>query len=232
MSDSLRPHGLQHARPPFPSQLPEFTQTQDHWVGDAIQPSHLLLSSSPPAFNLSQHQAVFQRVSCLHQVGKVLKFQLQHQSFKWIFRTDFLQDELVASPCSPRDSQVSSPTLQFKSINSLALWFLYSPTLTSIHERKEKWKWKWSRVWLFATPWTVASRLLCPWDSPGKSGVGCHFLLKGIFLTQGSNPGLPHCRQTLYPLSHQRSPLSIHGYWKNHNFDCTDLCWQSNVSAF
>ena len=47
------------------------------------------------------------------------------------------------------------------------------------------------------------------WDSPGKNtGVGCHFLLQGIFPTQGSNPGLPHCRQTLKPLSHQGSPLS------------------------
>ena len=50
-------------------------------------------------------------------------------------------------------------------------------------------------------------RLLCPWDFPGKNtGVGCHFLLQGIFLTQGSNPGLPPCRQTLYHLSHQGSP--------------------------
>ena len=58
-----------------------------------------------------------------------------------------------------------------------------------------------SHVWLFATPW-----LLCPWDFLGKNtGVGCHFLLQGIFLTQGSNPGLPHCRQMLYPLSHQGS---------------------------
>ena len=65
-----------------------------------------------------------------------------------------------------------------------------------------------SRVQLFATPWTVACiRLLCPWDFLGKStGVGCHFLLQGIFLTQGLNPSLPHCRQTLYPLSHQGSP--------------------------
>ena len=50
------------------------------------------------------------------------------------------------------------------------------------------------------------ARLLCPWDSPGKNtGVGCHSLLQGIFPTQGSNPGLPHCRQTLYLLSHQGS---------------------------
>ena len=65
-----------------------------------------------------------------------------------------------------------------------------------------------SRVRLFATPWPVTcTRPLCPWDSPGKNtGVGFHFLLQGIFLTQGLNPGLPHCRQTLYPLSHQGSP--------------------------
>ena len=63
-----------------------------------------------------------------------------------------------------------------------------------------------SRVRLFATPWTVA--YLCPWDFPGNStGVDCHFLLQGIFPTQGSNPGLLHCRQTLYHLSHQGSYL-------------------------
>ena len=54
--------------------------------------------------------------------------------------------------------------------------------------------------------WVGPTRLLSPWDFPGKSiGVGCHFLLQGIFLTQGSNPGLRHCRQMLYPLSHQGS---------------------------
>ena len=105
-------------------QLPEFTQTHVHWVGDAIQPSHPLSSPSPPAFNLSQHQGPFQWVSSSHEVAKVLEFHLQHQSFQWIFRTDFLQDGLVGSPCSPRDSQESSPTPQFKSINSLVLSFL------------------------------------------------------------------------------------------------------------
>ena len=90
VSYSLRPHGLQHARPPCPSPLPEFTQTHVHWVSDAIQPSHPLSSSSPPAFNLSQHQGLFQWVSSLPQVPKVLELQLQHQSFHWIFRTDIL----------------------------------------------------------------------------------------------------------------------------------------------
>ena len=71
--------------PGFPvhHQLPEFTQTHVHWVSDAIQPSHPLPSPSPPAFNLSQHQGLFQWVSSSHQVAKVLEFKLQHQSFQW-----------------------------------------------------------------------------------------------------------------------------------------------------
>ena len=79
-----------------------------------------------------------------------------------------------------------------------------------------------SRVQLFATPWTVAcTRLLQPWDFLGKStGVGCHFLLQGIFLTQGSNPGLLHCRQMLYRLSHQGSP-------KSDNFTSSFPTWIS-----
>ena len=75
---------------PVYRQLLESTQTHVHRVSDAIQPSHPLSSLSPPAFNLSQHQGLFQWVSSSHQVDKVLEFQLQHQSFQWIFRTDFL----------------------------------------------------------------------------------------------------------------------------------------------
>ena len=75
---------------PVHHQLPESTQTYVHWVGDAIQPSHPLSSPSPPALNLSQHQDLFQQVSSLHQVAKVLEFQLQHQSFQWTPRTDLL----------------------------------------------------------------------------------------------------------------------------------------------
>jgi len=71
-------------------QLLELAQTHVHRVSDAIQPFHPLLSPSPPAFNLSQHQDLFQGVSSSHQVAKGLEFQLQHQSFQWIFRTDFL----------------------------------------------------------------------------------------------------------------------------------------------
>ena len=75
--------------PGFPvhHQLPEFTQTHVHQASDAIQPSHPLSSPSPPTFNLSQHQGLFQWVGSLHQVTKVLEFQLQHQSFQWTPRT-------------------------------------------------------------------------------------------------------------------------------------------------
>ena len=110
-------------------QLPEFTQTHVHWVSDTIQSSHPPSSPSPSAFSLSQHQGLFQWVSFSHQVAKVLEFQLQHQSFQWIFRTDLLQNGLVGPPCSPRDSQESSPAPQFKSINSSTLSLLYGLNL-------------------------------------------------------------------------------------------------------
>ena len=112
---------------PVHHQLPEFTQTHVHWVSDAIQPSHPLLSPFHTAFNLSQYWGLFEWVSFLHQVATILELQLQHQSFQWTPRTDLLSDGLVESPCSPRDSQESSPTPQLKSINSSVLSFLYSP---------------------------------------------------------------------------------------------------------
>ena len=110
----------QHARQASVSfTISQTAQTPVHWVDDAIQPSHSLSSPSPPAFNLSQHQGLFQWVGSLHQVTKVL--ELQHQHFQWIFRVDFLWDWLVWSPGSPRDSQEPSPAPQFESINSSTL---------------------------------------------------------------------------------------------------------------
>ena len=88
-----------------------------------------LLPPTPPSIRVFSNQS-----TSSHEVAKVLEFQLQHQSFQWIFRTDFAQDWLVWFPCSPRDSQESSPIPQSKSINSSTLSFLYSPTLTSIHD--------------------------------------------------------------------------------------------------
>ena len=115
-------------------QLPEFTQTHVHWVGDAIQPSHSLSSPSPPAFNLSQHQGLFQWVSFFASGGQstggsasTSGLPMNTQDWSPLGWTGW-------SPCCPRDSQESSPTPQFRSINSSALSFLYSPTLTSIHD--------------------------------------------------------------------------------------------------
>ena len=71
-------------------QLLELAQTHIHWVGDAIQPPHPLSSPFPPAFNLSQNQGLIQWASSLHQVAQILEFQLQHQSFQWVFRANFL----------------------------------------------------------------------------------------------------------------------------------------------
>ena len=127
---------MECSTPGFPvlHYLPESAQIHVHWFGDAIQPSHPLLSPSLSALGLSQHQDLFQWVGSLHHVVKVLELQVQHQSFKWLFRVDFLQEWLVWSPCSPRDSSESSPTPQFKGIHSSTLSLLYGPTLTSIHD--------------------------------------------------------------------------------------------------
>ena len=89
---------------PVQHQLPEFTQTHVHRVSDAIQSSHPLSSPSPPAPNPSQHQSLSQWVNSSHEVAKVLEFQLYHHSFQRNPRADLLQNGLVGSPCSPRDS--------------------------------------------------------------------------------------------------------------------------------
>ena len=143
------PNGLQHPR------LQEFAQTRVLWVGDVIQPSHPPSPPSPLILSLSQHQGLFQWVGSWHQVARLLELQLQYQSFQWLFKVDFLENWLVCCPCSPRDSQESSPAPQFGNINSLVLNLLYGPTLTTVHD-----------------------------------------------------------------------------YWKNHGFDCMELCRQSNVSAW
>ena len=118
---------------PVHHQLPEFTQAHVHWVSDAIPPSHPLLSASSPTFNLSQHQSLSQWVSSLYQVAKVLVsastsvLLMNIQDWFPLGWTGWI------SLC-PRDSQESSPTPHLKSINSSVLSFLYSPTLTSIHD--------------------------------------------------------------------------------------------------
>ena len=107
-------------------QLLGFTQTHVHWVGDAIQPSHPLSSISPPAFNLSQHQDLFQS-QFFTSGGQSIEVSGSASVLPMNIQDWLPLDGLVGSPCSPRDSQESSPTPQFKSINSLVLSFLYSP---------------------------------------------------------------------------------------------------------
>ena len=95
-------------------QLPKLAQIHVHWVSDAIQPSHSLSCPSPPTFNLSRHQGLFQWVGSSHQVAKILEFQLQHQSFQCIFRSD---------PCP-------SPTPRVHS-NSCPLSRWFHPTISA-----------------------------------------------------------------------------------------------------
>ena len=113
--------------------ISKFAQTHVHWVSPlshAHPPSHPL-SPPSPSLNLFQHQGLFQWFNSSYQVAKVLELQLQHQSFQWIFRVDFLWDWLLWSTCCPRDSQESYSAIDC-SVQSL------------------------SHVWLFATPWTAA----------------------------------------------------------------------------
>ena len=139
MSNSLWPHRLQHTRPPCPSPTPGVHPNScplSRWCHPTISSSVVPFSSRPQSFPASGSFQMSQL--CLHQVAKLLEFQLQHQSFQWTPRTDLLKDGLLGSPFSPRGSQESSPTPQFKSINSSAFSFLNSPTLTSIHDHWKK----------------------------------------------------------------------------------------------
>ena len=133
VSNSLRPHGLLHTRLSCPSLSPGVCSNScplSRWW-------YLTISSSAAAFSClqsPQHQGLFQWVSSSHQVAKVFEFQPQHQSSQWIFRVDLLKYWLAWSPCTPRDSQESSPAPEFKSINSLMLSLLYGTILISIYD--------------------------------------------------------------------------------------------------
>ena len=127
------------------------------------------------------------------------------------------EEGFLISPCYSLElclqmdmSFLFSLTFHFSSFHS----YLLRPTQTTILPFciSFSWVWSWSLppVQCHKPPsWTVAcTKLFCPWDFLGKNtGVGCHFLLQGIFQTQGLNPGLLHCRQTLYCLSHEGSPM-------------------------
>ena len=129
------PHGLQHARVFVFHHLPELAQTHVHWFGDTIQPSRPLLFPYSPAFSLSQHQGLFQWVSSLHQVDKVLGVSASVSVLPMNIRGWFPSGLIdLISLLTSGDSQESSPTPQFKSIDSSAFSFLYRPTLTSIRD--------------------------------------------------------------------------------------------------
>ena len=137
MSDFLQHHGLQHARPPYPSTTPRVYSNScplSHWCHPTISSS---VVSFLPAFNLSQHQCLFKWVSFSQKVAKVLEFQLQHQSFPLIsrlisFRKDWL--DLLAVQGTVKS------LFQHHSSKASILWCsgFFSPTLTSIHDYWKK----------------------------------------------------------------------------------------------
>ena len=134
VSDSLQPYELQHAGPPYPSPTPgvhSYSRPSSQWCNPAISFSVGPFSSCPQSLPASQSFPMSQLFAWGGQSTGVSA--LDH-SFQRNPRADLLQNGLVASPCSPRDSQESSPTPQFKSINSSAFSFLHSPTVTSIHD--------------------------------------------------------------------------------------------------
>ena len=136
VTQSCLTHDHMDCSPPtFPvlHHLLELAQTHVHWVSDASKPSqprHPFIS----CFQSFPTSRSFLMSQLFTSSGQGTGVSASAQSFQWIFRTDLLYDWLVGCPCSPRDSQESSITPQFKSINSSVLSFLYSPNLTSIHD--------------------------------------------------------------------------------------------------
>jgi len=140
VSDSLWPHGLQHARFPWPSPISEACSNScalSRWCHPTISSS---VFPSPPAFNLSQHYGLFQWVSSSYKLAKVLELQLQHQSFQWIFRTDFLTGFLIGlisllskelssvlSNTTVKNHQFFSTLLSLLSNSHIHTWLLEKP---------------------------------------------------------------------------------------------------------
>ena len=137
VSDSLWPHELQHARPPCPSPTPGVhwdSRPSSQWCHPAISSSVVPFSSCHQSLPTSESFPMSQLFAWGGQrtgVSVLASFLPKNP------RADLLQNGLVGSPCSPRDSQESSPTPQFKSINSSVLSLLHSPTLTSIHDHRK-----------------------------------------------------------------------------------------------
>ena len=165
--------------PGFPvlHHLPELDQTHVHWVSDAIQPSHPLSSSSPPAFNFSQHQGLFKWVSLSWSTGVSASASVPFNEYLGLIPSRMNWLDLLAV----QGTQASSPTLQLKSINSSAFSLLYGPTLTSICDYKNKHKFD---SWTFISK--VMSLLL---DMLSRFVIG--------FLPRSNHP-LISCLQSLF----------------------------------
>ena len=133
-SDSFWLHGRQHTRPPCPSATPKVYSNScplSHWCHPTISSSVVPFSSSLQSSPASES---FQMSQLFASGGQSTGVSASTSVLPMNTRTDLLWDGLVGSPCSPRDSQESSPTPQFKSVNSSVLTFLYGPTLTTLHD--------------------------------------------------------------------------------------------------
>jgi len=148
VSDSSRPHESQHARPPCPSPTPGVhsdSRPSSQRRHPAISSSVVPFSSCPQSLPASES---FPMSQLFAWVAKILELQLQHHSFQRNPRADLLQNGLVGSPCSPRNSQESSPTPQFKSINSSVPSLLHSPTwllflnYSMVNDHFVLWSWR------------------------------------------------------------------------------------------
>ena len=204
--------------------LPEFAQTHVHWVSDAIQPSHPLSSPSPPTFNLSQHQGLFQWVSSLPQMAKVLEFQLQSVLLMNIQGWFPLGWTGLVSLLSKELSRVFSNTTvqkhQFFSTKHSSLVAQSVKNRPAMQENQVR---------------SLGQ------EDPLEKGMATHSSLensKGRGAWQAKSLGLQrvgHHNWAASTLTHSLlygpALTSVHDYWKNHSFDYTDLCWQSDVSA-
>ena len=133
MSDFLQPHGLQHSRPPCLSPTPRVYPNScplSQWCHPTISSSVIPFSSCLLFFSPSGSF----KMSWLFTSGGHSNGASDSASVLWIFGVDFMYNWLVWFPCSPKDSQESFPTPQFKSINALMLSLLYGPSLTFIHD--------------------------------------------------------------------------------------------------
>ena len=221
MSGSLRPHGLQHAKLPCPSPSPRVcpgSYSLNWWCHQPFRP---LLSSSLSVFSLLQHQGLFWWVSSLHQMAKVLELQLHINpsnacSGLISFKLDWF-DLLLFKGFS---RLFSAP--QFESISSLAFNLLYGPTLISVHDY---WKDHYclvakSCLTLLRFQELYPSRLLCPWDFPGKYSA--------ISFSRRSS----RIRDQTWVFCLADRFFTTKPPGKDHSLDYMDFCWQSDAFNF